>query len=247
MSARGLLRYARLTRRQLISFAVLSTILNGAVTASVGTWLARTYSAHEARRQSVEGIANLMYGRRTRAGMVASALRRNADVEEVRFRKRAYDEAYVEWNTRIWHSIFGIREAAGQVDLTKLEEEFQDKLVAAMADVDRCLTAAYDKRLANQDPKPVLDDCRISGLQQFVLDCGSTFTDELFKLTSLTFSPFASRLEERTAAEEKVRASCTRPPESLPKPPDAPAAAAPPATTPAATTPPAAAAPAASR
>jgi hypothetical protein len=43
----GLLRSARLTRRQLITFALVSAILNGVVTACVGAWLAQTYATQQ--------------------------------------------------------------------------------------------------------------------------------------------------------------------------------------------------------
>ncbi len=93
-----LLRSARLSRQQLITFALVSAILNGIVTATVGAWLAQTYATQQSRRKSVEAIANLIYDRRTRAGMVVSSMRRGAPLDEIQFRKRAYDEAYVDWN-----------------------------------------------------------------------------------------------------------------------------------------------------
>src|SRR5438552_8479439 len=71
----GLLRSARLTRRQLITFALVSAVLNGVVTACVGTWLAQTYATQQSRRKSVETLAHLIYDRRTRAGMVVPSLR----------------------------------------------------------------------------------------------------------------------------------------------------------------------------
>ena len=237
----GLLKHARLTRRQLIVFALLSAVLNGIITASVGAWLGQTYARYQARRQSIESLVHLVYERRTRAGMVMSALRRGTDLDEIRFRKRAYDEAYVEWNKNIMQNIFAIREVTGEHLISSLEGQFQDGLVAAMSDVDRCLTRAYDARLANADPKIELDKCHMAEMHQFVLDCGATFTNELYKLTKLDFIPFASRGKEgREVAEKRVRGACTQPP---PKPavPTAPS----PATAsakPVATAPPAAAA-----
>ena len=97
----GLLRYARLTRRQLIAFALASAAINGVITATVGAWLAQTYATYQSRRQSIENIAHLVYERRTRAGMVASAIRRGAEMDEVRHRKQAYDEVYVDWNKNV--------------------------------------------------------------------------------------------------------------------------------------------------
>jgi len=208
----GLLKAARLTRRQLIVFALTSAIINGIITACVGTWLAQTYTTQQSRRKSVEDIARLIYDRRTRAGMVVSSLRRNTPLEEVQFRKRAYDEAYVDWNKNIMLNLFVIREVGGSLKFASLEQMFEDDLVGAMADVDRCLTKAYDRRLAGEDPILLLDSCQMSELHQFVLDCGGTFTDELYKLTRLSFSPFRAEWQKRKQlAETQIRADCTRP------------------------------------
>lgn len=219
----GLLRQARLSRRQLIAFALLSAILNGLITASVGAWLGQTYAKYQARRQSIESIVHLVYERRTRAGMVSSSLKRGADLDEIRFRKRAYDEAYVEWNKNIMQNVFAIREVTGEHMISTLEKDFEDGLVAAMSDVDRCLTKAYDARIAGQDPKPILDQCHMADLHQFVLDCGATFTNELYKLTKLSFLPFSKQnTEGREVAAARIKKGCTRPPE---KPATAPTAA----------------------
>jgi hypothetical protein len=213
----GLLRSARLTRRQLIFFALASAVLNGIVTACVGTWLAQTYATQQSRRKSVETLAHLIYDRRTRAGMVVSSMRRNAPLEEIQYRKRAYDEAYVDWNKNILLNLFAIREVAGDLKFTTLVKAFEDELVGSMADVDRCLTQAYDHKLKGEDVAPMLDACHMATMHQFVLDCGATFTDELYKLTSLSFAPFSHALEERKRlAEINIKANCTRTPEAPP-------------------------------
>jgi hypothetical protein len=213
----GLIRAARLTRRQLIVFALASAVLNGIVTAFVGTWLAQTYATQQSRRKSVESLAHLIYERRTRAGMVVSSMRRNAPLDEVQFRKRAYDEAYVDWNKNILLNLFAIREVGGDMKFAGLEKSFEDELVASMADVDRCLTKAYDRKLAGEDVVPMLEACRTAQLHQFILDCGATFTDELYKLTRLSFSPFSNaKAERKRLAEINLKANCTRPPEPPP-------------------------------
>lgn len=210
----GLVRAARLTRRQLIVFALASAVLNGIVTACVGAWLAQTYATQQTRRKSVETLANMIYDRRTRAGMVVSSMRRNAPMDEIQFRKRAYDEAYVDWNKNILLNLFVIREVGGDLKFSALERSFEDDLVATMADIDRCLTRAYDRKLAGEDVVPILDACRMARMHQFVLDCGATFTDELYKLTKLSFSPFSrGRTERKRLAEVNIKANCTRPPE----------------------------------
>jgi hypothetical protein len=213
----GLLRSARLTRRQLITFALVSAVLNGVVTACVGTWLAQTYATQQSRRKSVETLAHLIYDRRTRAGMVVSSMRRDAPLEEIQYRKRAYDESYVDWNKNILLNLFAIREVAGDLKFTTLVKAFEDELVASMADVDRCLTQAYDRKLKGEDVAPLLEACHMAKMHQFVLDCGATFTDELYKLTRVTFYPFSRALEERKhLAEVNIKANCTRPPEEPP-------------------------------
>jgi hypothetical protein len=209
MSGRGLLRYARLTRRQLIVFALASAVINGIITASVGAWLAQTYSTYQARRAAIETIAHLVYERRTRAGMVASSIRRNAELEEIRHRKQAYDEAYVDWNKNVMLNLIAIREAAGDLNVSSLEPVFEDHLIAAMADQDRCVTKAYDARIASQDAKLVLDDCRMAALHQYVLDCGATFTNELYKMTEPTFVPFTGQFAKtKELAEKRIRSYC---------------------------------------
>ena len=82
-----------------------------------------------------------------------------------------------------------------------------------MADVDRCLTKAYDVRLANGDPKLEFEKCRMAETHQFVLDCGATFTNELYKLTKLSFVPFATKVgvEGRETSERRIKAACVRP------------------------------------
>jgi hypothetical protein len=245
----GLLKHARLTRRQLIAFALASAVLNGLITASVGAWLGQTYAKFQARKHSIESLVHLVYERRTRAGMVASALRRGADLEEVRHRKRAYDEVFVDWNKNIMQNIFAIREVTGELMISTWEGYFQDGLVAAMSDVDKCLTKAFDTRIQGQDPVPVLDQCNMAQNHQFVLDCGATFTNELYKMTKLSFLPFDpyKGSESREISEKRILKGCTRPQPAATSPPTAPTAAAPPAaaapTPAAAATPPSAPAP----
>ncbi len=213
MSQRGLLDHARLTRKQLIAFALTSAVLNGVITASVGAWLGQTYAKYQARKQSIESLVHLVYERRTRAGMVTSALKRGAEIDEIRYRKRAYDESYVDWNKNVMQNIFAIREVTGEHLISGLEKYYEDGLVLAMADVDRCLTKAYDARLANGDPKAEFDKCHMAETHQFVLDCGATFTNELYKLTKLSFVPFATKVgaEGRETSERRIKAACVRP------------------------------------
>ncbi len=246
----GLARYARLGRRQLIAFAILSAIVNGLVTAGVGAWLAQTYAAYQRKTVAIQSIADLVYERRTRAGMVMWSLKRNADLDELRYRKRVYDEAFVAWNAKTQRNVFTIRDISGQGGVTRLETQFQELLVPGLTATDQCITKAYDLKTKGGDPLPVLTACRMTDLHQFTLDCGATFTNELDRLTRLSFLPWGGYdVPMRKASEARIDRACG--PEVFPKPladpgPAQPAvAASPAAATPAAAAPGAVANPAA--
>lgn len=207
-----LLRESGIMRHYLVVFALLTAVLNGIVTASVGAWLGQTYTNHLARREAVQGMADLVYERRARAGLVVSSLRRNADLEELRHRKRGYDDVFVEWNKRIQNNILQIRNLIGEKDAAGLEEVLQEGLVPVLTQMDGCLTKGYDVRIAGQDPLPVVDGCQFAVMHQFALDCAKGITDELFRLTRLSLSPFAGNSRrEVSEAEARARAACARP------------------------------------
>lgn len=201
-SAYGLARLARLTRRQLIAFALVSAAVNGIVTASVGSWLAHTYAKAQQHRQAIEKLSSLVYERRIRAGMVVSSLRRKAELDEVKTRKSAYDEVFVEWNKNVRFALFSIRDIMVEDRLSSLERDFEDQLVARLARIDGCLTRAYDARIAGGDPLPVLEECKMADVYQETLDCGASFLNELFVLAGISVIPLmgpshAARQEAR--------------------------------------------------
>jgi hypothetical protein len=214
MSKFTLLETARLTRRQLILFTLISAALNGLVTASIGAWLAQTYARATQRQDAIKQMSNLIYERRTRAGMVVSSLRRQADTEELKHRKRQYDEVYVDWNKNVRLNLFVIREVMGEKALSAFEQDFEELLIHPMSLIDNCLTKAYDLKLAGTDPLPVLEACQMPMLHQLVLDCGATFTNEVYKLTRLSFLPTWRRPgddEQHDLARARIKKGCTRP------------------------------------
>ncbi len=212
-----LLRESGIMRHYLVVFALLTAVLNGIVTASVGAWLGQTYTNHLARREAVQGMADLVYERRARAGLVVSSLRRNADLEELRHRKRGYDDVFVEWNKRIQNNILQIRNLIGEKDAAGLEEVLQGGLVPVLTRMDGCLTKGYDVRIAGQDPLSIVDGCQFAELHQFALDCAKGITDELFRLTRLSLSPFAGNSRREVSdAEARARAACARSPANVP-------------------------------
>ena len=222
----GLLKQSGLGPRQIIGFAILSAVINGMVTAAVGAWLAQSYASYQKKTAAVQSLSDLVYERRTRAGMVMWAIRRNGELDELRFRKRAYDEAFVAWNKKVQYNIFMIRDISGEKGVTKLETQFQEMLVPALSDLDSCLTKAYDVRIAGGDGKPLLEACRMTELYQFTLDCAATFTNELDRLTRFSFLPLSGPGKDLLkATEARIDRGCTRPPAPASVPGAAPAAA----------------------
>jgi hypothetical protein len=212
MSKLTLLKAARLTRRQLILFALASAAINGLVTASIGAWLAQTYARATQRQEAIKLMSNLIYERRTRAGMVVSSMRRLADTDELKHRKRLYDEVYVDWNKNVRLNLFVIREVMGEKALSAFEQDFEELLIHPMSLIDNCLTKAYDLKLGGQDPLPVLEACQMPMLHQLVLDCGATFTNEVYKLTRLSFLPaIRTTDEDREHARARIKKGCARP------------------------------------
>lgn len=202
---------AGLTRQALLVFTIVSAALNGIVTASVGTWLAHSYTTAATHRTSIDGLAALLYERRTRAGLVASSLRRNAEMDELRHRKQAYDEAYVDWNKNLRQNLFAIRDAMGEGADTELETDFEKYLVEPLSKIDGCVTRSYDLKIAGQDALKELETCKMADLYQLALDCGSTFTNELRKLTAVSLLPFSGpNVAQRAAARARIAKSCNR-------------------------------------
>ena len=216
------------SRRLMLGFAVASAVINGLVTASVGAWLAQKYAVAQGRQHAIQSLSSLFYERRTKAGMVVSSIRRGADTEEIRHRKRSYDEAYVEWNKNIRINLFAIREAMGERAFSSLEQDFENQLVAPLAEMDGCLTRAYDLKIAGKDALPQLESCHMATLYQLTLDCGSTFTNELYKLTTVRLLPFTGpTVGDQIVAKARIDHGCKRPILPLPAPPASPVPSAP--------------------
>ncbi len=206
-----LITEAGVTRQTLLAFTIVSAVLNGLVTASVGSWLAHSYSTAQTRRASINGLSALLYDRRTKAGLVVSSLRRNAEMEEIRHRKRGYDEAYVDWNKNLRQNLFAIREVMGESAFTSLEQDFEKYLVDPLSKMDGCVTRAYDLKITGQDALKELETCRMADLYQLTLDCGASFTNELYKLTNVSLLPFSGPRElDRAAARARIGKACAR-------------------------------------
>jgi hypothetical protein len=177
--------------RHPITIAVIGFVLTGVLGAFLSSWITihqksieREHSDREARKTAVQNLSRYIYERRSRAEMLASALRRNASLDEIRDRKKLYDEAYVKWNTNNQANLFLVREVLREDEYTLFESIIEFTLVGKiLAPMDSCLTRAYDGKLNNEDPLNIIENCKMRALIQQALDCGYAITDELYKLS----------------------------------------------------------------
>jgi hypothetical protein len=112
--------------------------------------------------------------------MLQSALRRNASLAEVRRRKREYDESMVEWGALVQANLFMIRKITSPARYSDLEGRLERDLTPAFADVDSCLTDAFDAREREVSVDAVFKDCNISSRMQREFRASYVVTSKLF-------------------------------------------------------------------
>jgi hypothetical protein len=134
---------------------------------------------------AVQNLAKRIYERRSRAELLASSLKRNVSLDEIKKRKSQYDEAYFAWNRDHQANLLLVRSVLGEKQYSDFESMIEFYLVGKIfAPLDNCLTKAYDFRVLNGGSgKEILSSCKASELIQQALDCGYALTDELYKLT----------------------------------------------------------------
>jgi len=197
------------TLRAAIIVAVIGAFLNGVVTGVVGSWIAQRYSNEQTRKEAVHALSTHIYERRATAELVASSLRRGADLDELRERKRRYDEAYLNWNKNLLANLLRIRDVLATDVYSFFEQQTEFRLTAILKEIDACLTAAYDARLAGKEPGPLLDGCQMRSRLQESLDCGYAISNELYRIARVSIVPFwtmSSRSPEE--AQREVIAKC---------------------------------------
>ncbi|MBT9598948.1 MAG: hypothetical protein IV094_23420 [Vitreoscilla sp.] len=143
-----------------------------------------------AREDALGSYSRLIYERRVRAELLASSLNRHArgptseSKQELVERKRAYDEAYANWNANTLANLLLVRQIVSPANYSTFEGLVEFRLSRTFATLDACLTSAYDMAIRARDPRPTLKACEAPQLIQRSLDCGYAIIDELFKMSS---------------------------------------------------------------
>ena len=157
-------------RRSLLRHPLVIVVVSFALSGLLGTafsqWLskqaeetARIRTEADARKVAVQNFSRYVYERRARAEMLASSFRRKAPIDEVKERKRLYDDVYVRWNSNHQANLFLIRDVLRSEQYSLLESAVEFTLVGKIfGPLDACLTRAYDSRMSGGDPEAILDD-----------------------------------------------------------------------------------------
>lgn len=187
---------------------LVSFVLSGIIAGSFTHWLSSSQSEREQRRllmqnrkAAVQRLSTFVYERRARAEMLASSFRRAAPIEEVKERKRLYDDAYVKWNANHQANLFLVRDVLEEKDYSYFESVVEFTLVGKVfAPLDACLTRAYDAAIKGDDPVALIDDCDARRLLQEALDCGYAVSNELYRLSG--------SVGTRADAEAEIKRRC---------------------------------------
>ncbi len=201
--------------RNHLVLALCSFVLTGVLGSGFTYWLSDYYKnkqlQDEVRARAVDGIrdfTDLTSERRTRAALVASAIRRHAQLAEVQVRKVRYDDSYVRWNTKIPGIIINIEYLFNKIPqcdisyyidavshLTYMTPTQKSSGSGMLTDMDICITKAYDIYNVNT---PETSSKAMSELE-------SCKFDELTTRMSLCLDTLATSLNRVAAAPSDIK------------------------------------------
>lgn len=184
-------KYDELLRHPL-TIALVSFALTGLLGVAFSQWITnrakeaeRTRVETESRKAAVQNLSRSIYERRARADMLASSFFRGAQLDEIKERKKLYDEALVRWNTNNQTNLFLVREVLRSDEYSFIESSVEFTLVDKIfRPLDLCLTRTYDAAIAGNPAANIVEECQARKLLQEALDCGYAIADELYKLSS---------------------------------------------------------------
>lgn len=209
------------------------TIVAGICGALFSDWLGARSKTHDldlaaTRRaiESVESMTNLIFERDTRAGLVASSIKRHTDINELKERKKQYDEIFVRYNSYLQSNLFNIRDIFHTVEYTTFENLLEGPVRDLFIAEDQCITSAYDVSLqqfvgatlsasseatsttvdflqrCTKDPK--IGDLSFEAIHKAILHCEYAFSDNLFRVVA---SPEGIQ-ESISPRENDIRQAC---------------------------------------
>jgi len=171
-----------------LTSVIVGFILTGIIGWALTNWYNERQKQNDLSRARFENgttaaqdFARIVYRRYTRATMLYSALLRDAEPDEIRQRKKDYDDAYADWGANLQSNLFVIRKLTGKFEYGALESPVENTLVPAFTYIDTCLTKAYDARLRGQPAIPILRSCNMTDRLKQTLNISYDVTEELFQ------------------------------------------------------------------
>jgi hypothetical protein len=210
--------------------ALITFLLSGIGATAFTKWLDLLSQARESRTtlraqatDSIKDITDILYERRIRGDLLASAVKRQAPNNEITERKQAYDKIYVKYNSVLQSDIFRLNEFASSQH--KVFDIYKDEISLRLPSrlfslIDQCLTGAADSYLSssqdrqNQAPG-LLSKCdngsggvtTLRELNLQVQDCIHVYTLNIYNISSFNGSEDAFRAALETGKRE-VEAKC---------------------------------------
>lgn len=205
-----------------LALAVLGFLLTGIL----GTYFTHILNSGAKQREqetasrarafeAVREISDLLYERRVRSVMYASALEHGARATEVTAAKKAYEDAFARWNTKLQSNTFRIREMTGNVghqERSPIEGMFLTYLQPLLNGANNCIYSAFlasvsDSGEGAANAKKTLEGCgtdpvKIDRIHDAISKCGYVFVNALY--TSIQPS------DELRAKAEQIAAGMAR-------------------------------------
>jgi hypothetical protein len=179
---------------------ILTGLLAAAFAKQLDNW-AKQREVDAANRtravDAVKEISDLLYERRVRSVMYASALEHSGQEAEVAPARRSYDDAFARWNTKLQSNMLRVREISGGLgseERSPIEIQFRDYLGPRLNEANWCVYSAYlasisvartdSKSNAEQTLKACMtaDGSKVSigQLHDVINECGYAFVNALY-------------------------------------------------------------------
>lgn len=155
---------------------------------------------------AINEITGLMYSRYAASTLLASSIKRKAPIEELKERKRIYDEAYLKWNTNIQTTQLTVRGLTSDTVYSKIEAVIQYCLMPHYNNIDINLTEGYDARMNSQNW--TYDTLFLKQEFKSSLDCGYTISNYLWIRANLYGDEKYNTREVIKKAEEELKDRC---------------------------------------
>lgn len=131
---------------------VAATVLGAALTIFYSQYMKNRDAINQKSRTRMETsrlLAEIVFERQERSVLLYSGIKNLAfPADEITYRKRRYDESYIEWNRVFELNKLRIKNSVAKRDAQIIEQSYSRSINPAFAVLDDCLTSAYLARVS---------------------------------------------------------------------------------------------------